>query len=60
MQGWADNSVCIQTWKLSIQVVNEIQKINMPSYTEFPRLNALHVLDASVRFNAGCCERKTF
>ena len=29
-------------------------------YTEFPRLDALHVLDASARFNAGCSGRQTF
>ena len=28
--------------------------------TEFPRLDALHVLDASARFNAGCSGRQTF
>ena len=28
--------------------------------TEFPRLHALHVLNASARFNAGCRGRQTF
>ena len=29
-------------------------------HTEFPRLDALHVLNASARFNAGCSGRQTF
>ena len=36
------------------------KSLSLSLHTEFPRLDALHVLDASARFNAGCSGCLTF
>ena len=48
------NQIVLQPW--GIPYANEF----LGKHTEFPRLDALHVLDASALFNAGCSGRQTF